>query len=297
MPDLLLPLRTYDTYPDAGRAWIESNNHYSEARVAIPTQQTALVLVDVWDFHPSQSNLARGHEIVVNRIVPAVAEARRVGITVIHAPDLSVARNYPDRRVYARADDDSTAIAGTYPRWGYLRWSPPVARENESASSETWPPEEFLRRAGDYAQYHRPMGPVGEFALAHPVQRWIDPAVNIENDDVVIGRGIELQRLCAGRKILHLIYAGFATNMCLQYKDYGVRAFAERGYNVILLRDCTTAMESHDTVAEEGGTRQAIRELEMEVLATTESDSFIAASRQIDSPSENQPRPGPSVAG
>jgi nicotinamidase-related amidase len=279
--EIQVPLRTYNTYPEAGHDWIEENNHYSEAVVGIPIRQAALVLVDVWDFHPNKSNMERGMRITRSRIVPLLPRARAAGLTVVHAPDLNVARKYPQWGTYARPEDEDGT--GTYPRWGHLRWDKPPGGGGEAPSaSQPWPPREFQQRVGEYARFHRPVGPVAEYALAHPPDRRIDPAVELDDRDVIIGRGVELQRLCAERGILHLIYAGFATNMCLQYKDYGVRAFANRGYNVVLVRDATTAMESHDTVANEDGTLQAVRELEMEVLATTTSDALLNAFDAVD---------------
>ena len=284
MPALVLPVRTYNTYPEVGKAWVETNGHAKEAVMALPVDQTALVLVDVWDFHINQSNMMRSGHITTTCIRPVVEEARRIGLTIVHAPDLSVSRRYPKYRVYAYDDDDDSISVGTYPRWGYLRWDDP------SVDSLAWPPKEFLCRRGDYEQYHRPYNRVLDQLGMRSTTRWIHPDISIADDDVVIGRGIELQRLCEDRKILHLIYAGFATNLCLQFKDYGVRAFADKGYNIVLLRDCTTAVESHDTVVNEGGTWQAIRELEAEVLATTESRDFLLASRGINSaPSQSRP--------
>jgi hypothetical protein len=71
--------------------------------------------------------------------------------------------------------------------------------------------------------------------------------------------------------------------VCIPLKDYGVRAFHARGYNVVLLRDCTTAIEGHDTIADMAGTRQAIRELEMAgVVSTITSAAFIRTCRLVE---------------
>ena len=43
--------------------------------------------------------------------------------------------------------------------------------------------------------------------------------------------------------VLHLFFVGFATNICVEHRDYGTRAMADRGYNVILLRDGTAGIE------------------------------------------------------
>jgi len=115
-------------------------------------------------------------------------------------------------------------------------------------------------------------------ARTAPLRRQIDPRVLPEPGDFVVVSGAHLQRLCAHRGLLHLCYAGFAANICVPHKDCSVRAFAERGYHCILLRDCTTAVESHDTVHDLSGTRQAIRELELDgKAATTTADAFIRA--------------------
>lgn len=95
---------------------------------------------------------------------------------------------------------------------------------------------------------------------------------------MVVATGDQLHRLCKDRGILHLFYAGFAANICIPCKDYGVRAFRARGYNTILLRDGTTASESQVTIADLAGTRQAIRQLEMADVATTvTSAAFVEA--------------------
>ena len=54
-----------------------------------------------------------------------------------------------------------------------------------------------------------------------------------------------------------------------------MRAFRKRGYNLILLRDCTTAIETHDTVDDLLITHLAIRDFEMMDIAwTTASEDF-----------------------
>jgi nicotinamidase-related amidase len=111
-------------------------------------------------------------------------------------------------------------------------------------------------------------------------QRRIVPEVEPLSDDFVVATGEQLHRLLQDRGILHLFYAGFATNICIPFRDYGLRAMRRRGYNLILLRDCTTAIETHDTVAELLITRLAIRDFEMMDIAwTATSDDFLQACR------------------
>ena len=44
--------------------------------------------------------------------------------------------------------------------------------------------------------------------------------------------------------VVNLIYVGFATNLCLFAKPGGPTEMWERGYNIVVLRDCTTTVET-----------------------------------------------------
>jgi nicotinamidase-related amidase len=151
--------------------------------------------------------------------------------------------------------------------------------------ADDWPPAAFRRREGAFAQFRRRQPAQGAQFRAEREARRIDPCVEPTAEDFVVATGEQLHRLCRERGLLHLFYAGFAANICIPFKDYGVRAVRARGYNVVLLRDCTTAIEGHDTVADRSGTRQAIRELEMADLASTvTAAAFVTACAGADGP-------------
>ena len=76
---------------------------------------------------------------------------------------------------------------------------------------------------------------------------------------------------------MHLFYVGFAANICVPFKSYGTRAMKHRGYEIILVRDCTTAIETCDTLANEDITKNAIRDTELNIGYTTSSSKLIAA--------------------
>ncbi len=61
----------------------------------------------------------------------------------------------------------------------------------------------------------------------------------------------------------HHYLLGFNTNACILMRDYGTLAMGRRGYEIILLRDCTTGMESFETHENLGQTRGAVLFLEM----------------------------------
>ena len=52
---------------------------------------------------------------------------------------------------------------------------------------------------------------------------------------------------------------------------------ADRGYNMILIRDCTSALESHDTVDQLLTTRLFIQDIEGHLEFSTTSEDFITA--------------------
>jgi len=86
-----------------------------------------------------------------------------------------------------------------------------------------------------------------------------------------------MHALLSKRQILHLFYAGFATNWCLIGRDYGIIPMNERGYNIILVRDATTGIEFHDTADILTATEMTIREIETKYGWSTSTDAFVAA--------------------
>jgi len=150
-----------------------------------------------------------------------------------------------------------------------------------SAEPPTWPPSTFrgIYRSGEYADFGRDREP----RLQEAIERYVTE-LKISNlvkplpDELIIATGDQLHGLLAERRILHLIYAGFATNWCVIGRDYGIIAMNERGYNIVLVRDATTGVEFHDSVEELTATEIAIREVETKYAWSTTTDAFIAAS-------------------
>lgn len=53
------------------------------------------------------------------------------------------------------------------------------------------------------------------------------------------------------RGIRTLFYAGYASNWCVLHRPTGIIAMAKAGYDIVLIRDCTIAFETPDTLAGE----------------------------------------------
>lgn len=261
MPQFALNVRHYHFDFHEGHAWREENMGDLDATRTFNPQEMALVLVDCWDRHYLKSYLERTDQIIREKIVPVVDACHDAGITVVHAPSPAQAKRYPQWLQYASDED--------------LFTPPPPSHQPD------WPPQQFRSRSGDYQQFAKPPGAVVQaWRVVEADQRRIVQELEPRDDEFVVASGRQLHRLCRHRKIMHLIYVGFATNMCVVGRDYGMRAMQQRGYNVILLRDCTTGIEAHDTIDTMALTQAAIREVEMLLGFTSTSDSLTDSARE-----------------
>ncbi len=236
----------------------EENFIRREIPMSLPVNQTALVLVDMWNIHFIESWIERAREVTESVIVPALNAAREAGLAIVHAPSPEVARKYHQ----------------------FAKLKPPSPEPEPD-----WPPAEFRRRRGIYAAYrgprHQPPGIECHMRrIGMDENLDISPAIKVLDDDYVVATGQQLHELCKERGILHLIYVGFAANWCLLGRDYGMRAMARRGYNVILIREATTGVEFPDTLPRLLVTEMAVREVEQQLGFTVSLDDFIAACRR-----------------
>ena len=219
--------RYYRLYTDPGVELAEENYRYRELGWDVPLGEIALVLVDVWNNHFSRDTLERIEQVTVENVVPVVEACRSGGMTVIHAPAWPVAGKSPNLLNLVPANEKARS---TYP------------------NTPDWPPEEFRRKRGPYARYARPPEPQDEERVRLRAEyRDFHPLVKPVGEEPVVPSGEALHRLCARQGILHLVYVGFNTNACIIRRDYGVYNMGDRGYTIILLRDCTTGMETHET--------------------------------------------------
>lgn len=235
---LKLPVRYFQDSTPPDIPCREENFVRRKLTFELPVGQTALVLVDLWNVHHIQSWLERAEAMTRDVIVPLIGAARSAGLTIVHAPSPPVAAKH-----------------GVAP--------PPAPPRPEQGPG--WPPPDFAARRGPYAAFRGPRDQppgIGIYWEELAPKLDISPHVTIEQGDHLIATGDQLHELAAARGILHLIYAGFATNWCILGRDYGIRAMRARGYNTILLRDATEGVEFPDTLAEKWATELAIREAE-----------------------------------
>ena len=246
MATIHLPVRYFQDSVPAGTPCREEHFVRRQLVMELPVEQTALVLVDLWNKHFIESWLERAGEVTREKVMPALAAARTAGLPVVHAP--------------------SPEVAAQFEQLG--RHTPPPP-----AADPDWPPPAFRARQGEYAAFRgpraQPPGIPGITGLG------MSPAVDVEPEEWVVATGQQLHDLCRQLGVLHLVYAGFATNWCILNRDYGLRAMARRGYNLILLRDATAGVEFPDTLDGLLATEMAVREVEQQLGFSAANPDFI----------------------
>ncbi len=256
MSTISLQVRYQRHAPDEGEEYIEPNFRRAFLDWELTATEAALVMVDCWSIHPIVTHQQRAAQICTDLIAPVAEACRRAGVRVVHAPSPGQAKLYEQWTKYA-CDAELFGGGGEPPEW---------------------PPAEFRNREGDYAQFARPTEPATKKWIDEELEnRRIIDCLEPQAGDFVVATGEQLHRLCRHNGVVHLFYCGFAANMCVPGRDYGMRAMQRRGYNVILLRDCTTAIEAGHTYEAMALTEASILEVEMTLGFTATAAELIAA--------------------
>ncbi len=257
-PKSLLHIRPryHRWHVDQGVEWLESNTTYNNLDWSIPTSKIGIVMVDVWQRHYLKDTEERAEVIINNKIVPLLESCRNHGVEIIHAPSLTTAIKYENYKKYEHSKEHEGIHEGIN-------------------NKDIWPPQEFKAKQGDFHKYARPFEPREEERQnLDPLM--IHPNVHPLKNDIVIGTATELHEICRKKGILFLFYLGFNTNACLITRDYGALEMSKRGYEVVIIRDATTGMESSETHASLDQTRNAILFFEMFGQYSTTSSEMIA---------------------
>jgi len=243
------------SYPPVDPGEVDLLKHWQrrERTVRMPVEQTALILIDVWDIeNPRESDPMVAEWIVATAIAPLLAAARAADMLVIHAAHRPV--GWDGRNTAPPGDyraGDSTARD---------QLPPEVARQ--PADPQQWPPREFRYRVGEYGQFARNDSPA---YMPYAYVRGIHPgALPVKRDREFIESDFpRVQSLLREHKILHLLYVGEWTNGCVVMRDVGIRKMSALGYNTIILRDATWGPELADTWDTMEVTRGAVLDIEI----------------------------------
>ena len=218
-----------------------------ERRVGFDPRLCALILVDVWGWHFITTLRERWDRITREQIKPVADACRKAGFLVVHTPSPDVANKHPKNRFWPPSQWKTQPL-----------YTPP-------GEYSGWPTKEMKGRTGRFAEYSQWDHPNRRVISSEQLYRKYDihPAVGPEPGDFVVGTREELHGLLTERKRFHLFYVGYVSNGCILERDYGTRQMSYLGYQIILLCDCTTALETSATFARFEQTKSSIDNLEM----------------------------------
>ena len=242
--------RYHRWHVNEGAEWLEKNTGYNHLDWNIPVSQCAIVLLDVWSRHYLKEPTDRAEKIIREKYVPLLKKCRESGMAIIHAP--------------------SPQVAVKHPNWVKL-----ISEEELNPRPDTWPPREFRGLSGPYKAFRRPFEPREAEIQAMVSPHLFHPLAKPAGTEAVIATGEELHRYCKQKGILFLFMTGFNTNACMITRDYGALQMNYRGYQVSVLRDCTTGMENKTTQAELQQTNGALLFFEMFGQYTVTSDEIV----------------------
>ncbi len=214
--------------------------------------KTAIIICDMWDTMGCKIPADRVAEMAP-RMNEVIADARKRGVLIIHAPSGNVDyyRNTPQRALCLDAPRVETCVPL---QWNHLdkKREPPLPIDD---SDNGWE------------------GPVQK---GRPQTHQHD-AIKIGEGDA-IGAGREVYYLLHQRKIENVILMGVHTNMCVLGRPFGIRQLTYLGMTVALMRDMTDCLYNPKMaphVSHYRGTDMVIEHIEKYWCPTILSTDFL----------------------
>ena len=120
----------------------------------------------------------------------------------------------------------------------------------------------------------------GILVIHSPYHRAISPIVTpLPGEPVIGGHGGEnaLVKILKARGVVHLLYAGYSSNMCVLTRPTGIIEMVRNGYRIIFVRDASIAMEAPEFLAGQLTHGVMTYMVETNWGLTTEVDQVLAA--------------------
>jgi nicotinamidase-related amidase len=218
---------------------------------------------EFWVDMGSPQNHEVGWCVITEEIVPALAAARKAGMTVMHVQSESIGQKYP--HLMPPMPDERRRITDPQPDAAIPtqneRRRQPISDHYSRRASRVHG-EGFMDWAGwkdlDFA---RPLRPHENETVVISTEQW---------DDWLREKGIDT-----------LIYVGFCTNLCILDAPGGMRLMAPLGYRCILLREATLAVEFPETLEQRLQTQASLRHIEAWVGYTASNRDFLRACEAV----------------
>jgi nicotinamidase-related amidase/type 1 glutamine amidotransferase len=265
--DLSLTLRSRtETSPGSGRY------HTVLKPETWDPSKTALIVCDVWDLHHC-FNAVRRVEEFGPRLNEVVQDARRRGVTIIHAPSDCMAA-YADHPARKRAIE-TPKVKDLPP--DITSWCSRIPAEEQAVypiDQSDGGEDDDPREHADWAAKLAAMG-------RNPRAPWKQQADLIGIDaqrDFISDKGDEVWSILQSRGIENVVLTGVHTNMCVLGRPFGLRQMARNGKHVVLMRDMTDTMYNPARwpyVSHFTGTDFIVEHIEKYVAPTITSDQFL----------------------
>lgn len=248
--EINLKLRYYDWVQTDEASRVEKNGKIEFKEWQVNPKNLGLVLLDVWNIAHLNDVTQRAEQITREKIVPLRDAFSERSLHVIHAPSPEVALLYN---------------------------SSPQQASSRSSEGSPCPQPEFRQLTGKQAQFQRYSNEKTKVIEDLQSKRRIHPSVTPRKGEYVASTGEDIDHYCREHEISVLLYVGFSTNFCIISRDYGIVQMRRRGYETVLVRDCTTGIETAETAESQTLTKSTIRSLEMSQHYTMTSSDLITA--------------------
>lgn len=218
-----------------------------EAPTVWNPEETALILVDMWDKHWSYGASERV-DVLTPRINVVAHTARQQGVQIIHAPSDVIE---PYAKHPARTWVQTLPYAE--PPLPIDHDDPPLPIDDSDGGSDTGETESYKA----WSRQH--------------------DAIEIMDDDAISADGQEIYNILAFKAIKNLIFAGVHTNMCVLNRSFAIKQMVRWGFNLVLARDLTDAMYNPympPYVSHDEGTQLVISYIEKFWCPTIMSDDL-----------------------
>lgn len=254
-----------ETQPKSGRFHATTRTDHWMAH------QTAVIVCDMWDLHHCLNATRRGGE-VAPRMNQLLIKARKLGVTIIHAPSSCMAayEKHP-----ARKHAQSTPRAEIFPK-DIGSWCHQIPSEEKGA----YPIDQSDGGEDDDLAEHKQWAAKLKAMGRNPRSPWKKQTdlLTIADQDYISDNGQEIWSILERRGINNVILLGVHTNMCVLGRPFGLRQMAKNGKNVVLMRDLTDTMynpKRKPFVSHFTGTDLIVEHIEKWVCPTITSDQIL----------------------
>jgi nicotinamidase-related amidase len=262
---------------------LDSNGNPYTSSLSLDPTKTAIVVVDMWNYHPDPTAAQRVHSLVP-RMNETLDVARELGMQVIFAP--STVLSAPDLANNPRRAAVTSLPNVAMPGGGSVTSSTPPWYEVDPSNARTMgtPPNVTGSLPGQ--------GNVSSSATDQ------DPSLIVKNDSqdwIINGDNIqELWNVMSDTGVTNLLYCGVHANWCVWNRSAGMpNAAVELNTQPILISDLTDAYSGNGknaatnatdySMSFDKGTRQVVSWYQQKAFGTVDASQLL--SQDTSSPS------------